>query len=219
MDFLCFIKRLIQKFLNFFGFCKTEKEPAKKESFDKVFPDSFDVAPKPAPTPAPVFTPKPSFKLEIFSPCNGVLIDQRVINDETFAEGHMGVGLGIVPSDGHFKAFMEGELVVLYKTKHAYFIKEPKSGVNLMLHIGINTVEIDEDKNAFRTNRKVGEFLKPKEDLCEANLDVIRLEGKDITTALLIQRDEGMENKKVVYNRNPGDTVFAGDVLMTIVSE
>lgn len=205
MDFLCFIRKLIQKLLCFFGLGKSKKEESKA---------------KPASAPAASEPSKSaSFKLEIFSPCNGVLVDQKDIKDETFAEGHMGVGFGIVPSDGIFKSFMEGELVVLYKTKHAYFIKEPKSGVNLMLHIGINTVEIDESKNAFTTGRSVGEFLKPGDALCEADLDIIRTEGKDITTALLVQNDEGMDHKKVIYNKKPGDTVFAGDVLMTIVSE
>lgn len=155
-------------------------------------------------------------KIDIFSPCDGVIVDQKDIPDEGFSEGHMGQGLGIDPSGSEVCSFMSGKLVVLFKTKHAYVIQEEESGVSVMLHLGVNTVTIPEEHKAFSTDRKVDDVVKAKESLCSMNLDVIEKEAKSKISALLVQNDN-MENKKIIYHIKSGE-VKKGDLLMSVVS-
>lgn len=161
--------------------------------------------------------PVSKFSLDIVAPCDGRLVLQKDIPDEGFSEGHMGSGFGIEPVNGVFRAFLSGELVVVARTKHAYFIKDPGSGVTVMLHIGINTVEIDESKKAFATSRLANDMLVEGDNLCVANLDVIRSEGKQTITPILVQNDN-MEGKKVVFKRKAGEFVKSGEVIISVVS-
>ncbi|GCE63208.1 glucose-specific phosphotransferase enzyme IIA component [Candidatus Mycoplasma haematohominis] len=189
---------------------KKEQKPVSGAT--PASPCSGSCAPKPA-----TAVPTPSALIDIFAPCDGVLVDQKDIPDPAFAEGHMGTGVGIEPKSGAFKVYMDGKLAVLYRTKHAYFISNEKSNVTTMLHIGINTVEIPEDKNVFSTTRSVDDLISVGDDLCQVNLDEIKNEGKSTITPILVQLD-GLEGRKVVYKRKAGETVKAGDLIMSVVS-
>lgn len=158
------------------------------------------------------------FKWDIYAPCNGRIIDQKEIGDEAFSTGAMGVGLGIMPADGDFDCFADGKMSVVYHTNHAYFIsRENDPQISIMLHIGINTVDIDVSKQVFRSAVQVGDEVKVGDALCKANLDGIVSEGKKLDTALLVQ-NENMEGKQVIFHSKSGDDVRKGDLLMSVVS-
>lgn len=158
-----------------------------------------------------------SVKVDIFSPCDGIIVDQKSIPDEGFSEGHMGEGLGIDPVSSEVCSFMSGKLVVLFKTKHAYIIQNEENGVSVMLHLGINTVTIPEEHKAFSTDRKVDDIVNAKDPLCSMNLEVIEKEAASKISALLVQKDN-MEGKKVIYHVKSGEEVKKGDLLMSVVS-
>ncbi|AEW44874.1 Phosphoenolpyruvate-dependent sugar phosphotransferase system, EIIA component [Mycoplasma haemocanis str. Illinois] len=159
---------------------------------------------------------KKPLKLDIFAPCDGTVVPQKDIPDEGFSETHMGVGLGIKPSGSKVVCPMTGKLIVLFQTKHAYIIKDEVSGVSVLLHLGINTVNIAPELGAFSTIRKVEDELKAKDELCDMNLEVIEKEATSTISALLVQHDE-MEGKKVVLHVESGE-VKKGDLLMSVVS-
>lgn len=189
---------------------KTISAAKPKLSGEPVKPISYEVVSSEAP-----YQPSADGLVDIFAPCDGVVVNQKDIPDPTFAEGHMGYGVGIEPTNGKFKVFMNGDLVVLYKTKHAYFIKNSVSGVTTMIHIGIDTVEIPEGKGVFKTNRQVNDAVIAGEDLCEVKLETIKAEGKSIVTPVLVQL-EGLEGRTVVVRKNSGEVVKAGDLILSV---
>lgn len=165
---------------------------------------------------SPLSSDKEKFKVDIFSPFDGELVDQKQIPDEAFAEGHMGYGVGINPTGSGVESFMTGSLEVLFKTKHAYIIKDKETDVSVLLHIGIDTVKIPEDKQVFKTNRKQGDFLKAHDVLCEIDLGVMKEEAKSTISPLLVQNDN-MDGKKIVYHVKTGTNVKKGDLLMSVI--
>ncbi|OAL10282.1 PTS sugar transporter subunit IIA [Candidatus Mycoplasma haematobovis] len=159
--------------------------------------------------------PKPDFRVDVFSPCDGELVAQKDIPDEGFSEPHMGEGVGIKPSNSEIVSFMTGKLVTLFKTKHAYIIKDEDIGVSVMLHLGINTVEIPEELKAFTTNRSEGDNLEANTPLCEMNLEVVQQQEKSIVSALLAMKED-LNGKKVLIHKSLGE-VKKGELIMSIV--
>ncbi|ADX97561.1 PTS glucose transporter subunit IIA [Mycoplasma suis] len=182
--------------------------------------------------------------INVYSPIDGFVVSQKKIPDEGFSEGYMGLGVGLRPrtfQTGEEKklevvAPLGGKLEVVFKTGHAYIIRENKHNLAVMLHLGINTVEISQDKGAFVTELKQGQDINELEPLCTMNLDVIHeimkterekpaspeedMEGKKTSdvSALLVQ-SENLEGKTVVPVKKDGEPVSKGEVILKIIPE
>lgn len=77
----------------------------------------------------------------IYAPLNGEIMPLAQVDDPTFAEGLLGQGIAIVPSEGRLYSPVEGTVVSVFNTKHALTIKTDQ-GVELLLHIGLDTVKL-----------------------------------------------------------------------------
>ena len=64
----------------------------------------------------------------------------------------LGDGLAIIPEDGVFKAPISGVIGSLFPTGHAFGI-EGESGIEVLVHIGIDTVELKGE--GFKTLKKI----------------------------------------------------------------
>lgn len=72
---------------------------------------------------------------------------------------------------------------MFFPTKHAIGLKSA-DGIEVLIHVGINTVEL-EGKH-FHALREAGEQIKAGDRLLTFDLDAIRSEGYDLTTAVLV---------------------------------
>ncbi len=77
----------------------------------------------------------------IYAPIEGKCIDISDVNDKTFAEKVMGDGVAIIPISTIIKAPISGVITMMFPTKHAFGIKR-EDGLEILVHIGINTVEL-----------------------------------------------------------------------------
>lgn len=79
---------------------------------------------------------------DLTSLTNGEVVALENVNDAVFSSGALGQGVGILSSDGKIVAPDKGVVTLIYPTKHAIgFTLE--NGVELLIHIGINTVELE----------------------------------------------------------------------------
>lgn len=119
----------------------------------------------------------------IASPIKGEIIPLSEINDEVFADAIMGKGCAIIPEEGKVYAPADGVVTALFPTGHAVGITTT-SGVEILIHIGINTVKLNGE--FFKIHIKKGEPVKKDDLLIEFDLEEIKKQGFDLTTPIVI---------------------------------
>lgn len=123
-------------------------------------------------------------QLEIASPIHGTIVELEQVPDPAFAEKHMGEGFAIEPSEGKVYAPFDGVVAhVMDKSKHAVIL-EHDTGVQLLVHIGINTVSLK--GKGFVTHVKSGDTVRAGQLLIEFDMDIIEEAGLPFITPVLI---------------------------------
>ena len=80
-------------------------------------------------------------KIEVLAPLDGTVVDLESVPDEVFAQKMAGDGVAIDPSGRVAVAPVTGNLVKLFPGGHAFGISTGE-GVELIVHIGLDTVEL-----------------------------------------------------------------------------
>lgn len=123
-------------------------------------------------------------QLEIASPIYGTVVELDQVPDPAFAEKHMGEGFAIEPSEGKVYAPFDGVVAhVMDKSKHAVIL-EHETGVQLLVHIGVNTVSLK--GKGFVTHVKSGDKVRAGQLLIEFDMDIIEEAGLPFITPVLI---------------------------------
>lgn len=105
------------------------------------------------------------------SPMKGKVLPVKESADEMFASKMLGDGIAVDPTDGTVYAPCDGTVSLLFPTKHAVGIKSA-DGVELLIHVGINTVQLDGE--GFEAFVAQGDTVKKGDKLLKADLDFIR---------------------------------------------
>ncbi|MDU4939331.1 MAG: beta-glucoside-specific PTS transporter subunit IIABC [Clostridium sp.] len=113
----------------------------------------------------------------------GKLVKLSEINDKAFSSGALGSGVGIIADNNLVVAPVEGEVACVFPTKHAFGLKT-ESGVELLIHIGIDTVEL-EGKH-FTTMVNQGDKVKLGQPLVQVDFDKVKEEGFDPTIIMVV---------------------------------
>src|SRR5947209_13299895 len=80
-------------------------------------------------------------KIDVLAPLDGTVVDLETVPDEVFAQKMAGDGVAIDPSGQIAVAPVAGTLVKLFPGGHAFGISTAE-GVELIVHIGLDTVEL-----------------------------------------------------------------------------
>ncbi|MDE7245193.1 MAG: sucrose-specific PTS transporter subunit IIBC [Oscillospiraceae bacterium] len=150
-----------------------------------------EIAPAEGPA-APAVSAQSSLSIQteagcVYAPLEGVAVPHTQIKDEAFAAGVNGVGVGIMPAKGEVYAPFDGEIVMLFDTKHAIGLQSA-DGIELLIHVGINTVELD--GKYFTAFKATGDKVKAGDKLLAFDMNAIKKAGYDLTTAVLISDPE-----------------------------
>ncbi|AKU79349.1 PTS sugar transporter subunit IIA [Spiroplasma turonicum] len=145
--------------------------------------------------------------LEVFSPVDGEVISISDVEDEVFSEKMLGDGLAIIPSNGSFYAPIEGKLVTVFPSGHAYGILA-KNGVEILLHIGIDTVSLDGE--GFDIKVKQNDSVQVGDLLAIVDIENVSKKVPSIQTPLIFTT-ESMDGKKIEILKtgkvNKGDLI------------
>lgn len=145
----------------------------------------------------------------IYAPLNGEIMPLAQVDDPTFAEGLLGQGIAIVPSEGRLYSPVEGTVVSVFNTKHALTIKTDQ-GVELLLHIGLDTVKLG--GKYFNVKVKAGDRIQVGDLLIEFELDDIKKQFQIVTPVLITNADDFTVIEKIVDQ----GVVRAGQALLNI---
>lgn len=146
-----------------------------------------------------------SSKCELLAVMNGKSIDITTLPDPVFAEKVLGDGFAVDPADGTVVSPVSGRIIDVQDSHHAYGI-QTENGLEILVHIGINTVEMNGE--GFTPFVKVGDKVKAGQKLCEADLNKIKEAGFPTFTIVLITNIDEVSNINVNYtNTTAGETV------------
>ncbi|MGL5647119.1 MAG: PTS sugar transporter subunit IIA [Clostridium sp.] len=80
--------------------------------------------------------------LKLIAPATGKIIPVSEIPDPVFAQKMAGDGVGIDVAGDTIVAPADGEVTLIFKTKHA-FAMTLSNGIELLVHVGIETVSLN----------------------------------------------------------------------------
>ncbi|MCD7842707.1 MAG: glucose PTS transporter subunit IIA [Lachnospiraceae bacterium] len=120
--------------------------------------------------------------LTISSPITGTAAPLSACPDPAFAEGMMGEGAIVTPTDPIVRAPENGEIDFVFDTKHAIgFITD--TGVSILIHIGIDTVELN--GCGFEVLVKARQKVKKGDPILKLDLKYLREHAPSLASPVL----------------------------------
>ncbi len=152
--------------------------------------DRLDQLAAPAPA-APAAAEKPAAPAKrdavLAAHMNGTVVPMAEVQDEAFSNCILGDGMAVEPSEGKLYAPADGEVDNLFDTHHAIGLVT-EDGVEILLHIGINTVELG--GKHFEAHVEVGQKVKKGDLLISFDREAIKAAGYLLTTPMIICNTE-----------------------------
>lgn len=128
-------------------------------------------------------TPAVGTVVTIQSPLTGEAKPLSEAVDPVFAQGVMGQGVLIQPTEGLLTAPVSGVISVLFPSKHAVGILSDE-GVELLMHIGMDTVNLD--GKGFEAHVAQGDRVAVGDKLITFDMDVIKEAGYVTETPVIV---------------------------------
>ncbi|WP_435929617.1 PTS beta-glucoside transporter subunit IIABC [Dryocola sp. BD613] len=146
----------------------------------------------------------------ILAPLSGTVLAMDQVPDSTFASGLLGQGAAIVPLSNQLIAPFHGEVSSLFQTRHAIGLLSD-SGIELLIHIGIDTVKLD--GQYFTAHVKPGDKIKPGDLLIEFDRRAILEAGYDLATPVIVSNsDDYAAVERITANH----TIDSGTPFLTV---
>lgn len=159
--------------------------------------------------PVPPAEVKVSSPQLIAAPLTGEALPLEKVDDEVFATGVLGLGGAILPSEAKVYAPFDGSVTTVAETKHAIGLVS-SSGVELLIHVGINTVGLN--GKGFVVHVQEGQSVKQGDLLLEFDPTIIKEAGLSPATMVIVSNTDDYE----AVTLEVSGSVKAGDKMITV---
>lgn len=126
----------------------------------------------------------------IYAPFSGAVKPLSECSDHMFASKAMGDGVMIIPNEGTLVSPVNGEVMMVFPTKHAIGIKGD-DGEEMLIHIGLDTVTLD--GAPFEVLVEQGEKIAAGQPLIFVDLDAIKKAGLKTETPVIITNQKDFD--------------------------
>lgn len=150
--------------------------------------------------------------IEIISPLTGQAVALEQVPDPVFSQKIIGDGMAVIPENGKIVSPVDGEIVSIADTCHAFGFRSAE-GVEMLVHVGLETVALKGE--CFKVHAKVGDQVKKGDLVAEADLAFLKERNINPITPVLVCG--GIEGKQM---KGQEGAVKAGTgVLISIAEE
>lgn len=126
---------------------------------------------------------KKKSEIAINRPVAGRILHMEDVPDPVFSSKLMGEGFAVEPATGSFVSPIEGELVLLADTLHAFAVRH-SSGLEILVHIGVDTVKLKGD--GFHSDRSTGDRLLAGDLIITVDLEKVGASAASLLTPVII---------------------------------
>lgn len=151
---------------------------------------------------------KEAFTTIITSPVTGHIVDVASLSDPIMAQETMGPSIVIQPTENTVVAPFTGKILFVFPTKHAVGI-EREDGLQLLIHIGIDTVELKGQH--FKSFVKANQNVKQNQKLIEVDINKVKEAGYDPSIVSIFTSHLGQS-----INKPENKAITAGETLTEI---
>lgn len=148
-------------------------------------------------------------EIKVLSPMQGKVIPIESVPDDTFADKIMGDGVAVLPTDDIVRAPADGTISFVAETNHAFGIST-KSGLELLIHIGIDTVKLD--GKGFELMVSEEQEVKVGDPVLKMDLEYLSANAPSLISPVICTELDGEDVLKPVAK---GDVSFK-DVLFIV---
>ena len=145
----------------------------------------------------------------IYAPVAGKAVPVSEVPDPTFAEGMLGNGIAIIPTDGKVYAPCDATVDMMFTTGHAVSLVAD-FGAEILIHVGLETVSLE--GKPFTIHVANGDKVKKGQLLMEADLEAIKAAGLPTITPVLVCNSDDY----TTFNTTTGKAVTNADVVMEL---
>ena len=145
----------------------------------------------------------------IYAPMEGQAVALSEVPDPTFAEGMLGNGIAIQPTDGKVCSPVDGTVDMMFATGHAVSLVS-ETGIEILIHVGLETVSLV--GKPFKIAVKNGDKVKKGQLLMEADLEAIKAAGLPTITPVVICNTDNYPK----FKTNIGMAVTNADVVIEL---
>ena len=155
----------------------------------------------------------PSEKVEVAfeAPVTGKLQKLEDVKDDVFSKKMLGDGFAIDPSNGKIVAPVDGIIDSVMDTKHAITLKTNKGHLDVLMHLGLDTVELK--GKPFIINVKPGDKVKAGTQIGSMDIKAIKEAGKEPVVLTIIAN---MDHVDHVVRMSDGEVEAGKDVFHVI---
>lgn len=187
--FICMAVAIaIPMFLTFFFRKSNIMTKAEDEAIADRLADSAVAAPVATEATSTVATS--GSKVEMVSPLTGQVKPLSEAVDPVFAQAVMGQGVLIQPTEGELVSPVDGQVSVLFPTKHAVGLVST-DGVEILMHIGMDTVNLD--GQGFTAHVNQGDIVKVGDKLISFDMEAIKAAGYPTETPFVVTNQDAYD--------------------------
>ena len=149
-------------------------------------------------------------KLEAYyAPIAGKVVPITEVPDPTFAEGMLGNGIAIEPTDGKVCAPCDATVDMMFTTGHAVSLVAD-TGAEILIHVGLETVGLE--GKPFKVHVENGQKVKKGDLMIEVDLEAVKAAGLNTITPVLVCNSDDF----TTFNTNVNKAVTNADVVIEL---
>ena len=146
---------------------------------------------------------------KFYAPMAGNAVPITEVPDPTFAEGMLGNGIAIQPTEGKVYAPCDATVDMMFTTGHAVSLVAD-CGAEILIHVGLETVSLE--GKPFKVLAANGDKVKKGQVLIEVDLEAVKAAGLPTITPMLICNTDDYPT----FNTIVGKDVTNDDVVIEL---